>query len=165
MGDRGDLDARVRQAALQAQQGRLGEAAGGLERVLEEAPQHLGALDTLGFVRFFQGRPRDAETCCRRALAIDALHAYAHKGLGLCLAKQGHVEDGVTSLQRAIELKPGWLDPWWDLCVVFADAGRLDEALALVLRAQAELPAHGAELAKMEASLRAKLDATRRQDG
>jgi Flp pilus assembly protein TadD len=60
-------------------------------------------------------------------------HAYAMKGLGLCLARQGRVDDGVCSLEQAITASPTWYDPYWDLAVVLHEAGR-DAQAALVLK-------------------------------
>lgn len=150
------VDEMLRQAKEAAQARELETAAALLEQVLSEAPDTLQALDLFGFVRFFQQRFAEAEEYCRRALELSPDHAYAHKGLGLCLARQGHVDQGQASLQRAISLKPGWFDPYWDLAVVLRDAGRLQEALAVLARAQVAVPRHRARLLSFSRQLRAR---------
>jgi tetratricopeptide (TPR) repeat protein len=99
------------------------------------------ALDLLGFVLFFQGRPEEAEQACRRAIAVAPDRAYSNKGLGLCLAKQGKVDEGLPYLRRAIALQPEWLDPRWDMAIVLHEAQRFEEALAVLVEAECALPA------------------------
>ncbi|MGC4066583.1 MAG: tetratricopeptide repeat protein [Polyangiaceae bacterium] len=110
--------------------------------VLAAQPCEIRALDLLGFVLFFQGRYAEAERACRRVLDLDSRHAYAHKGLGLCLARQGRVEEGVACLEEAIRIEPRWFDPRWDLAVVFKEAARILDALRVLREAESELPEH-----------------------
>jgi tetratricopeptide (TPR) repeat protein len=145
---------RILERATAAAQGRrLDEASALLEQVLADDDVNLRALDLLGFVRYFQGRPAEAESCCRRALAVDPDHAYAHKGLGLCLAKQGRVDEGVASLERAMSLSPGWFDPYWDLCVVLLEARRFGEVREVARRGAAAVPSRAADLLGLVARL------------
>jgi predicted Zn-dependent protease len=111
-----------------------------LAELLTQAPNHLLGLDLLGYVLFFQNRPAEAEAACRKALAIEPERAYSTKGLGLCVARQGHVDEGCRLLREAIRLAPAWFDPRWDLAVVLADAARWDEAEGVLLEAEAAIP-------------------------
>ncbi len=155
-----DLPELLRQATVAAQSRRLDAACELLEQVLAQDPANLRALDLFGFVRFFQGRFTEAEQYCRRALELAPDHAYAHKGLGLCLARQGRVDEGEQELQRAITLKPGWFDPYWDLAVVLREAGRPDDALAVLARAQVAVPRQRARLLGFSRRIRAERDAS-----
>lgn len=119
-----EVGAQLVEADKAAEERRWDDAVGLLEAALAHEPEHVRALDLLGYVRFCQGRYADAERACRRALALRPDHAYAHKGLGLCLARQGQLDDGVASLEQAIALRPAWFDPHWDLAVVLLEAGR-----------------------------------------
>lgn len=121
-----------------------------LREVLSEHPDSLPALDLLGYVLYFLGRPIEAEQVCRRALELAPDHAYALKGLGLCLARRGEIDQAVESIERAIELKPGWFDPYWDLCVVLVEAGRCAQAIEVLSRARAALPERKADWDRME---------------
>jgi Flp pilus assembly protein TadD len=118
-------------------------------------PDHVGALDMLGYVLYFQNRAAEAETVCRRTLELSLDHPYALKGLGLCLAKRGDVEGAQRSIERAMELDPKWFDPYWDLCVVLVDAGRIADAFTVLTRARAALPDRQSEWDRMERHARA----------
>jgi len=133
---------------------RLDEAAELLDRVLTREPDNLRALDLFGFVRFFQGQYREAESFCRKALTLDPDHAYAHKGLGLCVAKQGKVDEGTASLRRAIALKPQWGDPYWDLGVVLTEAGRYEDALEVLAQGAVMVPKRAPAFRQFQAQVR-----------
>ncbi len=112
-----------------------------LQELLDREPASLKGLDLLGFVRFFQKRYTEAEACCRKALELKPDHAYALKGLGLSLARQGRLEEGVAALQSAIGCRPQWFDPYWDLAVVLLEHNQDDKALEVLYRGQAHVPA------------------------
>jgi Flp pilus assembly protein TadD len=118
-------------------------------------PDHVGALDLLGYVLYFQDRAEEAEAVCRRTLELSPDHPYALKGLGLCLGKRGDVEGARRSIERAMELEPSWFDPYWDLCVVLVDAGRIADAFGVLTRARAALPDRQSEWDRMERHTRA----------
>jgi predicted Zn-dependent protease len=118
-------------------------------------PDHVGALDMLGYVLYFQNRAAEAETVCQRTLELSPDHPYALKGLGLCLAKRGDVDGARQSIERAMELEPKWFDPYWDLCVVLVDAGRIADAFTVLTRARVALPDRQGEWDRMERHARA----------
>jgi tetratricopeptide (TPR) repeat protein len=119
----------------------LGEARAKIRQGLAVEPTNLELLDLGGFVAFFLGDYLSTEEYCRKALAVKPDHAYACKGLGLGLARQGRVDEGVASLERAIALAPQWVDPYWDLAITLMEAGRTDQALQVVERAEQAVPA------------------------
>ena len=125
-----------------------------LRQALEVVPDNLPALDLLGFVLYFSGRPEEGEEACRRALEVNPDHAYAHKGLGLNLAKRGgDLDEAIGHIRRAIELKPDWFDPNWDLVVTLAEAGRIEAAQTELERARQFFPDYGRRWAAMAAEL------------
>lgn len=147
------LQRRLEEAHEAANAKEFARAEALLVEVLEATPNELSALDLLGFVLFFQGRPEQAEVACRRALAIEPERAYSTKGLGLCLARQGRVDEGVLLLRQAIALAPKWFDPRWDLGVVLADAGRWDEATEVLQQAEGAVPAERSRFASLRAGI------------
>jgi tetratricopeptide (TPR) repeat protein len=149
----------VDRATVLAQRQCFDDAAALLDEVLANQPEHLRALDLLGFVRFFQQRYAEGEALCRRALAVKPDHAYAHKGLGLHLAKQGKLDDGVAMLERAIALAPDWSDPYWDLAVTLVEAGQHAAARAVLDRAKAAIPAERPRLAAFQRQIDAAAQA------
>ena len=90
----------------------------------------------------------------RRALALKPDHAFAHNGLGLCLARQGKLAEGTAAIEHAIALLPRWYDPYHDLAVVLAEAGKCDEACATLARGAAAIPESAADFVRVEAAIR-----------
>jgi Flp pilus assembly protein TadD len=142
--------------ARKASEGRdFATAATILREILEETPEDIQALDMLGYVLYFMGRPADAETVCLKTLKLSPDHPYALKGLGLCLAKRGAIDEAVASIEKAIVLRPTWFDPRWDLAVTLVEAGRWLNAIAVVDCARKALPDRAKDWDRMERHARA----------
>ena len=105
------------------------------EALRARSPADVGVLDALGFLYFMAGRPADAEECCRQSIHLSPDNFYAHKGLGLCLARLGQVDDGIAALVRSIEINPRYFDSHYDLGIVLSELGRWDEATRCFERA------------------------------
>jgi GTP-binding protein len=131
---------KFQQARSAATAGRLDEAIGLCHTILSGDPRHRGALDLLGFAHFFKKEFAVAEQWCRKTLDLYPEHAYAHKGLGLCLARQGKLDDGLPHLREAMRLEPKFFDPYWDTAVVLRDAGRYAEALEVLRHGLSQCP-------------------------
>lgn len=55
------------------------------------------------------------------------------KGLGVSLAKLGHVEEGVKALRKAIAFAASdFMDPYSDLAVIFLESNRAQEAVEIL---------------------------------
>ena len=133
-----------------------------LREILHEASENLTALDLMGFVLYSLGRPEEGERMCRRALAVRPDHAYAHKGLGLNMAKRGgDLDEAIRHLKLATDLQPGWFDPYWDLLITLLEAERFDEAREELERAREALPKRKREWATMEQEIERRSGATR----
>lgn len=110
-----------------------------LNRALEVSPNNIEAIDLDGFVKYFLGDYKSCKEMNERALKLDPDHTYAYKGLGLALAKMGQVEEGIQSLRKAIELTDiNFMDPYYDLAVVFYEHNRFDEALQVLEEGRAK---------------------------
>jgi Tfp pilus assembly protein PilF len=140
MSDQPLSDPRLEAAHQAANRREFARAERLLLEVLSDDACSLIALDLLGFVQYFQERPAEAEQACRRAIAIDPKRAYSNKGLGLCLAKQGKLDEGLPYLREAIRLEPNWFDPRWDMAIVLSEVGRYDEALEVLAEAELAVP-------------------------
>lgn len=123
------VETLLKSASAKAKAGANEEARDLLEQAVELDAGSTRAWDLLGFVRWALSDIAGAEECNRKSLAIKPLNAYAHKGLGVCLADQGRVDEGVAELHHAMALKPLWTDPVHDLAVVLFRAGRYEESL------------------------------------
>jgi tetratricopeptide (TPR) repeat protein len=152
----GGIDTIIQQARAAVDEHALGDAREKISQGLALVPDDLTLLDLGGFVSFFLGDYLATEGYCRRALAVRPDHAYACKGLGLALARQGRVDEGVRSLERSIELAPEWADSYWDLAVTLLEAGRPDEALRAVERAEKAVPAEGPRLRGLAQTIRTR---------
>jgi len=127
--------------ALYAQR-RLAEAAAAFAKALAVNPGTFEAAHMLANVEFERGDLPTAEAMLRRAIAIDPVQAVAWKDLAAVLTRADRHDE---ALQAAAE---AWTHDreHGDACGAFAnyaislrDAGRLDEALALLA---ASLPRH-----------------------
>ena len=121
-----------------------------LREVLAERPKNVPALDLLGYVLYFLDRAAEAEEVCQRTLELKPNHPYALKGLGLCLAKRGAIDEAVRTIEQAIAEKPDWFDPYWDLSVTLVEAGRYAAAVDVMHRAQEAIPARANDWDRME---------------
>jgi tetratricopeptide (TPR) repeat protein len=150
------VDTIIQQARAAINEHTLGEARERISQGLALQSDNLTLLDLGGFVCFFLGDYVATESYCRRALAVKPDHAYACKGLGLALARQGRVDEGVQSLERSIALAPQWVDSYWDLAVALLEAGRPDEALQVVERAEKAVPDEAQRLRALAQTIRTR---------
>jgi tetratricopeptide (TPR) repeat protein len=130
--DTGPIDSLLTKAKRAAESRRLDEAEALLLQVLTLCSDNLKALDLLGFVRFFQGRYEECEKLCLRALEIKPDHAYAMSGLGMSLARQHKLDEGIAMLERAMATSPAWPEPYWDAAVILFEAGETVRAEAIL---------------------------------
>jgi tetratricopeptide (TPR) repeat protein len=86
------------------------------------------ALYEAGFVHLKAGRLLDAQTCCQRALALDAGHADTLHLMGLLHFEDKQYEFAIEWIARAIQgtPKPAYL---WSLGAALHKLGRYEEAL------------------------------------
>jgi len=104
-----------------------------LSRALEMKPGNTELLNLLGYTHFFLENYPECEACNRKALEIEKDNAYSLKGLGLALSKQGHVDEGIELLKKAVERCTGdFMDPYHDLAVTLMENNRASEALAVL---------------------------------
>ena len=149
-----DAQALVARARESVAACRFEEAHSLLLLALEQTPENVAVLDLLGFVCFSLRDYETAEMYNRRALTKQPDHAFAHNGLGLCLARQGKLDEGVAAIEKAIALRPDWYEPYHDMAVVLAEAGRREEACAQLARGTAAAPDAAADFAKVAAAIR-----------
>src|SRR5690606_32185253 len=83
-----------------------------------------------GLTAFNAGRPADAETAFRAALAREPRNPDALNLRGLCLLRLGRAADGAAAIARAIAVRPG--EPSFHLNhgVALKGAGDAEAALA-----------------------------------
>ncbi len=112
--------------------GRRVEAASHWSRAIALNPNFAQAHMNLGNALREEGRVTEAVTHLRRALQLQP-SPFAHNNLGVALAALGDRE-ALGHYQRAIDMHPGFLEPYLNLALALATSGRVGEALACVRR-------------------------------
>jgi radical SAM protein with 4Fe4S-binding SPASM domain len=101
-----------------------------LSRAYTLEPENMEAMNLLGFVHYFLENYTESRKYNVLALAMDPQNAYAHKGLGLCLAALGDVPEGISHLKKAISFADeAFTDPYFDLAVVYDQEGMTEKAI------------------------------------
>ncbi|MGE5341166.1 MAG: radical SAM protein [Candidatus Omnitrophota bacterium] len=127
-----DLAELTRLGKKHAQQGDYQLAAMLLQKALAQAPNDIELLNYEGFVHFFLNNFSECREANRKVLALDPDNVYATKGMGLALYRSGEVEAGISYLKKAVALTDvTYLDPYYDLVVVYLECGRTREAKEL----------------------------------
>ena len=122
---------------LQERLGQPDEAAGNYRQALQQDSRYVAVRTALARLLVGQGQPASAEQVLREGLALQpkgqdlADLAYT---LGVLLASQGHQDEAITWLQRAVEAQPRAARVSYNLGLLLGRAGRTDEAKAVLSR-------------------------------
>jgi tetratricopeptide (TPR) repeat protein len=141
-------------AQAHEQAGRLNEAETSLSQALALAPQHPGALQLLGVVRFRQGRIDEAGALMERSIAAAPDTALYHRNIGEVYRTLGRYDEALAAGRRAVSLNPRDPHGHHNLGVLHYHRLALDEAIECAERAltlDADLA--GAHFGIAEASL------------
>jgi len=104
-----------------------------LQHALQIEPTNVTVLQHYGYVSFMLGNYQEAREANQILLNLDEQNPYHNKGLGLSLAKLGHVEEGISFLRRSIDLSDStYAEPYHDLAVILFEQDRIDEAIAVL---------------------------------
>ncbi len=109
--------------------GRLAEAEGIYQQVLEAEPDHPVAKNLLGVIAHKNGNTEKAWTLITQALATAPDYPEAHSNLGKLLEDLGRMEEAVISYKKALALNPDFDEAHFNLGNALADLGKLDEAV------------------------------------
>src|SRR5262245_56922977 len=88
--------------------GRMDEAEAAYRRVLELAPQQREALYNLALLLFHRWSLSEAESRVHELLAVNPRYSDAWCLLGTIQQSRLQIDDGITSMRRAVELNPDW---------------------------------------------------------
>ncbi len=104
-----------------------------IAQALKLQPGNIALLNMQGYIHYNLENYPQCEDFNRKALAIEENNTYSLSGLGLGLSKQGKVDEAVTVLKKAVQLADeSYMDPYYDLAVVYCDHQRPDEAVAIL---------------------------------
>jgi len=110
--------------------GKLAEAEQCYRRVLAIEPDHADALQLIGAIAYQMGRYDVAVDWIGRAIGRNGNNAAWFCNLGLALERQGRLEESLASHNRALELKPDYVEAFNNRGNVQRALGRNDEASA-----------------------------------
>ncbi|MEJ1411025.1 MAG: tetratricopeptide repeat protein [Candidatus Sedimenticola sp. (ex Thyasira tokunagai)] len=96
-----------RMGTLSALQGDFAEAMKRYTRALELDPRHLASLIQAGFASLALDRLEQALGFFAHANRLKPDDPNIHHGLGLCLLRQGLLDDGIDALNHSLRLRPG----------------------------------------------------------
>jgi len=104
-----------------------------LARIIELEPKNMDALKFHSFVNFFLHNFHQAEQSNRKALDLSPNDVYSLKGLGITLYKKGDKTEGISYLKQAVSLtKSDYMDPYYDLALIYLDNNQQQEAKTLL---------------------------------
>jgi protein O-GlcNAc transferase len=122
------------------QAGDLVEAAALYRRVLSANPRQKDALHLLGVLEFQEGRNESAIDLIGQAIAIDGRQAMFHNNLAAACRALGRFSEACAGYERAVQLKPDYVDAWSNLSTVLCALGRASDAETACRRAIALSP-------------------------
>ncbi|MFA6336021.1 MAG: radical SAM protein [Bacteroidales bacterium] len=104
-----------------------------LDRIIELDPTNIEALKYSGFVNFFMQNYNQAECSNKKVLEMAPDDVYTLKGLGITLYKKGDKAEGINYLKKAVsKTDTNFMDPYFDLALIYIDNNQQEEAKALL---------------------------------
>ena len=125
------IEPRVMLAQSYQNRGETAAAIQQYEQVLERAPDHLIALNNLGWAYFENGDAR-AEDIARRAWKLAPQNGAVADTLGWIQVSKGNLDEGIPMLRKALELADRNPDILYHLAAGLAAAGDAGEARTLL---------------------------------
>jgi predicted O-linked N-acetylglucosamine transferase (SPINDLY family) len=130
-----DLKAMAEQAVAAHQQGRLAEAEGLYQKILDADPQLFGPHYYLGILRLQQGRAEQASDYLSTALRISPNDLGALMNAGMALRAAGRAQQAVEVFDRALAIQPNMPEGLYNRGVALADLKQFEMALVSYDRA------------------------------
>ena len=130
-----DLENSFRTALTLHDAGRLIEAGGLYEKILQVVPRHAETLDLYGRLLFERGEGKRSVAILREAVAASPDSSSCWNHLGVASRATGDLETALAAFQRTVELRADHVEGHLNLAVVLVDLGRLEAALPPARRA------------------------------
>ncbi len=109
----------LRAVRLEEIPGRLDEAKGVYQTILEIDPQHAAAAINLGTIHYNERDFAGAERMYRRATESDPEYALAFFDLGNVLDEQQRLDEAIAAYERALALVPQYADAHYNLALAY----------------------------------------------
>jgi len=104
--------------------GRLFEAEGIYQQILQADPNQPDALHLLGLIAYQFGKNDTAADLIDQALATRPDYAEAYSNRGLALQELNQLEDAVASYDKAIGIKPDYAEAYWNKSLALLLCGK-----------------------------------------
>ncbi len=135
---------KIKQAEGASADREFDEALKRISEVIEEDPGIMEARQVRGQIYMELDRPADAVAECRAALEIDPEYEAAIFTMAQAYRKLGKPEEAAAGFRRLIEMDPKDPKPYMNLGELAIEARDFDAAIALLEKALAADPVHGA---------------------
>ena len=136
------VDEMMQQAVSHHQARRLSEAETLYRGILQEHPDHPGALHMLGILAMELGQPALAVQLLRKVVSLVPRRAEAHNDLGSALGSTGQLDQAIEVCREALRLNPALAEAHNNLGVFLREAGELEGALSACSKAVRLSPAY-----------------------
>jgi tetratricopeptide (TPR) repeat protein len=123
------VDLLVAAAEVSEKSGAIEQSRRQYQDALATHPNHAGALLASAHMEDRQGNLRVAEQLYRRLVDVNSKDPTAFNDLGLCLARQGRLDESAEAIHLAVALQPGKQRYRNNLANVFVEMHRDQEAL------------------------------------
>jgi DNA-binding winged helix-turn-helix (wHTH) protein/TolB-like protein len=123
-----DTQSRREFARFLAQLSRFDEALSEIRYAQQIDPLSVQVINMLGWIHYYGRQHDEAAAAFRHALSLEPNHATTRYYLGLALAQKGALEDAISELERAIDLKDDYAYVS-DQAYIYALAGNRVEAI------------------------------------
>jgi Flp pilus assembly protein TadD len=149
-----DLENSFRTALALHEAGRLDEASGFYEKVLQVVPSHGETLDLYGRLQFERGEVERSVSILRDAVAANPKSPSSWNHLGVSSRATGDLETALSAFNQAIALHADHGEAHLNLAVVLVELGRIEMALPSAARAVEITPRQFAARIRLGAILR-----------
>lgn len=109
--------------------GRLTDAQTGYCSILEEHPDHSGAIHMQLLLTFQAGELAKAADMIDKVLALESSNPKYQSNLGTILKELGRTDEAALCYRRAIELKPDFFEAYFNLGILMEAMGVTKEAI------------------------------------
>lgn len=130
-----------------AEQGLWQKAGLALTEAFRRGADDEAVFELYGYVSFKLANYTEALQANEKIIRYNPGNPYANKGMGLSLCRLGRTEKGIAYLKKAIGLaSPDFMDPYYDLAVIYMENQRLDDALSVIEQSRLVTPEFAGEL-------------------
>jgi tetratricopeptide (TPR) repeat protein len=112
------------------------------ERIIEKAPNAIGAYNELGNAYMRQGRYRDALVEYQTALKLKPDYAEAYYNIGIAYSESEMYKEAIGAYRQVIKIKPDHVNAYYGIGVIYGESRMYKEAIEAYKQALRLKPDH-----------------------